>query len=928
MKDRIVQYMEQKLGEMGFEEFLTNLFFIMVISETVIMIPIAVADGKSGILLCLMFLLAVGMGILLWINLRFKRYVKTAIAAVIFVYGIVFPFILLSDHSFYVVGILWFTTSIVVIYTIFGGPALYMMLFFFMFEYCYLYSGMLFHDPAMENVYYQIPQFMSMAVAFAGTMSFFLVILYVQQKYYLYQNRRIMISSRKIERAGTAKSQFLTNMSYEIRTPMNSIINISEIMLKEEMNGEIRTEVNTIRGAAYDLLAIIDDVLTYARIDSGNMHLIKEAYSFEKLAKEIVQTVSEELQQKKLFMDVKIDHAIPKLLLGDSVVIRQIFLYLLFISIESTDSGRIALEITCDNDHENHKCVFHCKVADTGRGLSEIDIRSLFGMYNTYDSRQSSNLKGIGLKFSICKELLSMMQGDIRVESIEGIGLCTYFSFENEIIDESPMISLESGRKPNVLIYASEEIQINKWQNIMEGFGVRPAYSRNYYGFDRAIQDKHFDFIFVPDKAYENLSNIIALYQCEEYTYVMAEHNAVYGDFGRCRLIYKPFTCISVADVLNHNWKKEDYRKSPTAVAFTAKNAKVLVVDDNVVNLKVASGIFSKYGINIAVATCGKDSLRKIESERYDLILMDMVMPDISGSDVLKQIREKEERYYKEVPIVALTAQNGANVREQMLELGFQEYLTKPIKRRYLEQCLLQFLPEELIEKVIAEDKKNGKKNDSAVKNSSLSKKAEGGLNIEKGLSNIGGSEDGYAAVLNSYYAEGLKYLDTLPKLLETGDIQLFTTNVHGIKSSSASIGATEVSVLFRKLEYAGKNGRIEEINQRFPASMEKFKDMLEIVKEYLVRIGKLQETAQEENLEDKEKEELTMETLTALKAELDRMNLKVTDYQIPELASRNFGPQANGQIRKLKEAYEAFDFHQVKAILNDMIASIEEISS
>lgn len=919
MKSKIVQYLDGKLKEMGFREVLITLFLVMVIVEAVVMIPLAIADQKGWMFSLFMILLAMGAGMLLWMQLKYRCYVRVAVIAILFMYGIVFPLMVLLGQVSYAVAVMWFAAGMIAIFTLCDGAVLYVLLAVCLFEYGYLYSDILFDSTTLLSVHNQQPEFKNILITFAATIGFILIVLYVQRKYYIYQNRKILISSQKIEHVGTAKSQFLTNMSYEIRTPMNSIINISEIMLKEELDGEIKTEVNTIRGASYDLLAIIDDVLTYAKIDSGNMHLIQEAYSFEKLAKGIVRTVSEELQKKKLYMDVKIDHNIPKLLMGDSVVIRQIFLYLLFISIESTDSGRISLEINCDNDYEKHKAVFHCKVADTGKGLSEIDIQSLFGMYNTYDSRQSSNLKGIGLKFSICKELLSMMQGEIRVESIEGIGLCTYFGFCNEIIDETSMILLESDKKPNVLIYASEEMQINKWQNIMEGFGVRPTYTRNYYGFDRAIQDKHFDFIFVPDTAYENLSNIISLYQCEEYTYVIAEYHAIYGDFGKCRLLHKPFSCISIANVLNHKWNKEDYKKSAVTVSFTAKKAKILVVDDNAVNLKVASGIFGKYGIDIAVATCGKDSLRKIESEKYDLILMDMVMPDMSGNDVLNLIRQKEERYYKEVPIVALTAQNGANVREEMLELGFQEYLTKPIRRRYLEKCLLEFLPEELIEKVKVEDKK-GEEESKGKQKAAAEKQEESGLNIEKGLLNIGFNRDAYAAILNTYYSEGLKYLDILPQLLEAGNMQLFTTNVHGIKSSSASIGAMEVSGLFKELEFAGKEGKADEINQKFTGYMEKFKEILDIVKEYLISNGKMKEAVTEDNLEEKEVEELTVEMLTDLKAELDRMNLKVTDKIIPELASKNFGPQANEQIKKLKEAYDMFDFHQVKAILKELV--------
>lgn len=340
------------------------------------------------------------------------------------------------------------------------------------------------------------------------------------------------------------------------------------------------------------------------------------------------------------------------------------------------------------------------------------------------------------------------------------------------------------------------------------------------------------------------------------------------------------------------------------------------MVDDNAVNLKVASGIFGKYGINIAVATCGEDGIKKMEQERYDLVLMDMVMPDLGGDEVLRRIRSKEERYFKEVPVIALTAQNGANVREEMLELGFQEYLAKPIKRRYLEKCLLEFLPEELILRVKSKevnDRKEGQKDGGMPA-------AESGLNTDKGLLNIGFNKEAYAAILNTYYSEGLKYLEILPNLLEAGDIQLFTTDVHGIKSSSASIGAMEVSALFKELEFDGKAGDVDGIRRKFGGYLDKFREILSIVKEYLVSTGSFYEEDTGTDVTEQEIQELTAEDLLYLKTELDKMNLKVTDELVPQMASRNYGEPANGQFKRLKAAYDLFDFHQVKAILNEMI--------
>lgn len=921
MKQKLDQMFTKRLGDMELAEFNLLLLLTMIIVENIIILPISVFIGNTRELAVPMGIVVIGCSLLLLFDLKFEKHDLTAIFALIIINAIAVPMILRPGHVVYGVAIAWFAASMLIVYCVFEGAVFVSALVLFVFEYSYLYSNVFFPDGGYIFFADQVFHFSDLAICFVGTVFLIGMLIYFQERFYRHQQWKIGRSRQKIERAGTAKKQFLSNMSYEIRIPMNSIISLSEIMLKGENSGETKNEVNTIRSAAYDLLSIIDDVLTYAKIDAGDMHLIEGTYSFEKLIREIIRTISEDVQKKKLYLDLKIDGDIPKLLLGDSVAIRQIFLYLLFISIDSTSSGRIVIDINCERDNDAGQAVFYCTVADTGKGMSKIDIQSLFGMYDTYDSRQSSNLKGVGLKFTICKELLSMMQGDIKVESIEGVGLSANFRFRQQIVDSSPLIRLEDEEKPAVLIYVEDDSGMSKWQNIMEVLEVRPVYCRNYYGFDRAVQDKHFDYIFIPDGAYENLSNIISLYQCQDYTYVLADYDAVYGDFGKCRLFHRPLSCIPVARVLNHKWNKEDYRKNVAEEIFTAHNARVLVVDDNAVNLKVAAGIFGKYGIDIAVAINGEEGIRKIEDEKYDLILMDMVMPDMSGSDVLKAIRAKEDHYYREVPFVALTAQNGANVREDMLALGFQEYLAKPIKRRYLEKCLLEFLPEELIErvKVKSEDPKNGESQTSVDRE----QMPESGLNTDKGLLNIGFNQDAYAAILNTYYTEGGKYLELLPNLLEVGDIQLFTTDVHGIKSSSASIGAMEVSALFKELESYGKAGDVESINRKFGEYLEKFKSILEEVKEYLTSIGKFSKTEAEDNLEDKEAEVLTIDMLRNLKTELDKMNLKVTDELVPEMASKNFGAQVNGQIKKLREAYDMFDFHQVKVILNDMMGNM-----
>ena len=919
MVDKLGNLVGKRQHSMELGEFNLIVLLAAIIIENMVMLPITIwKDGVSGSAAAIAVVALSGI-LLLALELYTGRVRLTAILALLVLNGIAIPVVLRPGYVMYGVAFMWFVLSMLILYSVLDGMLFGIALVLFIFEQFCLYSSIFYPLDGSRFRAEKVFHFSDLTISFVSTTLLLVALVFSQKQFYYQQQKKIAGSSRKIENVSAAKRQFLENISYEIRTPMNSIINLSEIMLKGDQDGEAKGEIGTVRRAAYDLLTIIDDVLTYAKLDAGDTHLIEEEYSFGELLQGILRSISEEAQKKKLYLDVRFDGSIPSRLYGDSVAIRQIFLYLLFISIDFTTRGRVILEVRCDRDEESGEALLRCTVADTGRGLSQIDIQSLFGMYDTYDSRQSSNLKGVGLKFTICKELLSMMQGDIRVESIENVGLSTQFTFRQKIVDGTPMMRLEEEKAPSVLIYAEDDFSVSKWQDIMDVFDVRPKYCSTYYGFDRAIQDKQFDFIFLTDAFYENLSNIISLYQCEEYTYVLSDFDAVYGGFGKCRPIHRPLSCLTVAEVLNRRWKKEDY-KQKAEETFTARKARVLVVDDNAVNLKVAAGIFGKYGIDIAVATCGEDGIKKIESEEYDLVLMDMVMPDMSGDEVLRAVRAREEAYYKKLPFVALTAQNGATVREEMLSLGFQEYLAKPIKRRYLEKCLLEFLPEELIEHVET-------KAESAAKDAGQTEAAQqlppAGLNTDKGLLNIGFNQDAYAAILNTYYTEGIKYLDLLPDLLEAGNIQLFTTDVHGIKSSSASIGAMEVSALFKELEFDGKAGDVEAINKKFNGYLDKFRDILAEVKNYLTGIGKFSEEEAEDDLAGKEIETLTAETLQNLKTELDKMNMKVTDELVPDLAARNFGAEMNASMKKLKEAYDMFDFHQVKAIVSEMMEKI-----
>lgn len=823
------------------------------------------------------------------------------------------PFFILKGDASNASTPIWICASIMVMFFVLDVKEFVIMFFLSFFFQTYLFART--YIFATENTLEltKTQYFLGFAFSFLSIAIGLYLVINNQEKHINLAKEKIEKSEAAKRSIAAAKARFLANMTHEIRTPMNAIIGLSELMLKEEMDATLNNEVSLIKDSAYDLLDIIDDVLMFSKLDSKKLNLANMNFEVRDMLKQVLDSVSEAANAKKLRLKIIIDQNIPKVVYGDGIKIKQIILRLFFISLSLTENGRLMINIRCEKNSDDKRVRFVCKVADTGAGLSDADLKAIHGAYNTYDSKQNSNLKGIGLKFNVCKELLELMDGHLEIDSIEGVGLESKFDFYCDIVDSSPMLKIEDAISKKVLIYADEVEILNDSKIITEGYGLRPDYVKTYFTFSKAIQNQSYDYIFVPAYVYESISSVITTYNIEEKTYVISGPDRSYGDFDKCRIARVPVSSLTLDDIFNNHWEEKDYISKKDETAYDGSKAKVLVVDDNGVNLRVASGIFKFYKINIDVAKSGEEALRKMEVSDYDLVLMDMVMPEMSGEETLREIRRSDNPNMKNVPVIALTANVAGNIREEVLGMGFQEYLAKPIKQRYLTQMLLDFLPEDVFKKITETPKKIiSKTNLTELDNILITK---------TGLLNIGNNEQSYNAILNTYYSEGILKLKELPDLLEAGNITLFTTHVHGIKSSSLSIGAVVVSEMFKELETYGKDKDIDSIKKYYKKYLEAYAKILEDVKTYLTEKDSFTYKEPDSSIEPLgDLEELSMETLLEFKSYIDKMDLKHSDNMIEDIASKNYGREINEQMGQLKAAYERFDFHIVKSILNKLI--------
>jgi signal transduction histidine kinase/response regulator of citrate/malate metabolism len=726
-----------------------------------------------------------------------------------------------------------------------------------------------------------------------------------------------------IRNSELSKIRFLANMTHEIRNPMNAIVGMNELILKEELTPGAREQAQVIKEASSQLLRIVNNILIYSKLDSNKWEVIPGKYSFKELMREVIDNVSRGMQEEGAEFYVFVDRNIPTYLFGDSQGVKQIFMYLLYNSIQQTVRRSMSLEIKSEKIVDEHMLRLKCRIAETGSGMPEADVDSLLGAFNKYDSRRNATLKGLGLEISICNALLSMMDGFLKIESVVDVGTAIVFEFSNYILDDTPMLAVDESIERHVLVYLHDKDEDVVWKRLMEDIKISPVYAAGPVAFMNEIADHRYTHIFIWQKDYEPLKDILRQTMCEEITYIITDYSHVYKDFGDCRIIRKPLSCLNIIDVLNGRWNADDYMRTRTAERYIFPDARILVVDDSLVNLKVLGSVLENFSIEAKTASSGKECLEILKNEEFDLILLDHLMPDMDGIETLRRIKQIPGKNSR-IPVLCVTAELGRDVGERLMEFGFDDYIAKPVKDYHLSRLLRKYLPDDLAivienmpqekeEKVRKPEQPGNYGNDDPLS-----------IDIAKGIENVGGDEDVYYVVLSTYYSEGLEKWKDVPEQFIAGDIPLFTTNVHALKSSSASIGAYVISERFKKLEYAGKENDRTYIEANLDECLENFRVLLEKVKGMLIEKGVFEEPGQNDAEVDKlEITALDKELITDLQQSLNNVNLKRCEEILNSLNGYNYGSDNNAVIKKIRDAYEMFDYHTVKDLIAELLGSL-----
>ena len=424
------------------------------------------------------------------------------------------------------------------------------------------------------------------SVILVGTLTS--VLLLFLTRLYDEENELSKQQKKEIEELNKAENHFFSSMSHEIRTPINTIIGLNEIILRGEISEEVAENARNIQGASKMLLTLINDILDLSKIKSGKMEIINVSYETGALFSEIVNMIWIKAREKGLEFRLHVDSSIPSMLCGDEVRIKQVLINLLNNAVKYTSEGSITLSARCERIALNRVRVWY-SVEDTGQGVKKENIPYIFNAFKRVDEEKNRHIEGTGLGLSIVHQLVSLMGGEISVNSVYTKGSTFLVMLEQDIVDDH-----------------------------------------------------------------------------ELGTFTLASRAKIH--------------------------EGEQYHQS-----FEAPEGRLLVVDDNEMNLKVVRKLLSDTKVQIDTALSGAECLKLTQYQHYDAILMDHLMPEMDGIECLHALRVQPAGLCQNVPVIALTANAGSNNQLLYRKEGFSGYLAKPVSGALLEAAVLSILPKELV---------------------------------------------------------------------------------------------------------------------------------------------------------------------------------------------------------------------------------------